>query len=325
MASPRAQWCMRALDKRWQQEQYKEAVQNAAHESCETLSRRERTTLAVAKRWNAPRHFVEVPMDIEPLASAPGLAATVAAWRAARAAGRKCDEADAMAALGIGEMEVTLLGGLMAAYAAAPPELQARVPPMRRASERAQHVRCDAGIMAALAVHCIHAPEFGLVRNPVPRRRVNVIAATHGSGLSRLSRRVRQHEAVRFDRAARVFRGHEAYTRSWSVLDKTLAAQRCADALARELRAGHRPRLKMLLTHEHPVMIRDALRRYGIDSDWMLYEPDAKEVAERMAARKVAASLLREMVGTWGALKTQSAPPVAHLRVEEECVAAIAA
>ena len=140
-----------------------------------------------------------------------------------------------------------------------------------------------------------------------------------------MARRFNQKQAARYDRLAKLYKGSLAYTRSWDGRDKREAATECAHSLALGLAAGWHPHLQLLLTHEHPVLIRNVLRAHGIAADWVLYEPPRKEAMERVYARKVAASTLREMVLSWAQLSEQEEGPMHTWRTEEEAVAAVAA
>ena len=130
---------------------------------------------------------------------------------------------------------------------------------------------------------------------------------------------------MRFDRLARIYSGDLAYYRDWRGPNKTGAYNTCAEATARSLAAGAHPDLRVLLTHEHPLIIRNHLRRCGIDSDWVLYEPDREAAMERVKGRQVPPSVWGEMARSWAALQAQSEPPVRLITMEDEVVAAYAA
>jgi hypothetical protein len=168
------------------------------------------------------------------------------------------------------------------------------------------------------AVH----PKLGIL-DPGPtrvNRTVVVVAAMHGAGMSRLARRFRQNTVARFDRVASAWCGQAAYNRGYAgELSTAESSERCARVVAARLASGHRPGLRVLLTHEHPDLLVKALQYAGIRSHWYLYSPDETERMRRIAARKLAPGVLRYMTETWRSLyKLRGCSD--EFRVEEEVI-----
>lgn len=283
-----AAWLLKCLDKEWLERQFKESIAVDAHGSSEATYERERVGRIMATRWPVRGEFIEVPLDLTPLEPAPGLRRTVEAWYAAVAQGRAVTEEDNMAAMGLGNREISLLGGYDRVIAQAPPEKLARIRPLRKGPAVDCATTVDQNIQAGLAVHCLHAPDFGLYLQPIRERSICVVAGAHGSGLSRLARRFRQHTVTRFDRLAKAWVGLEAYERPWDHPgDCERHHRNMAGVVAAHLASGARPDLRCLLTHEAPDVIVEELQRRGIRAWWVLYTPDEVERAKRVAERNV--------------------------------------
>jgi hypothetical protein len=227
---------------------------------------------------------------------------------------------DNLAAMGVGGREAQLLGGYENLIKQAPPKLAVRIKPLREGPVVFQRVRCDPNVLAGLTVHTADHKEFGLAKEPKKARYITVVAAQHGCGVSRLSRRFFQHEVMRFDRLARAFCGMEDYHRPSGddVVDSRIHS-RVERTVAERLASGTRPSLRMLLTHERPQHIVDALRRVGIGSHWVLYTPAQVEVAKRIASRNLVSGILRYMQKSWCELY-EAVGCVAQLESEEEVI-----
>lgn len=290
-------WLLRNIPKTWQQDQYKAAIAVDTHGSCEQVYERERVGRIICARWPSRGPFIAVPLDLTPLRPAPSLKATVWAWAAAKASGRAVSEEDNLAAMGLGGREMQLLGGYENVLNTAPPEKLAKVRPLRPGPDVAVDTELDTAIQSGLAVHTVTLPACGLVLPPVVSRTITVVAAAHGAGLSRLSRRFHQESVARFDRVAKGWCGVRAYDRPWDhVNDYAQHYAGLAEVVARNLASGKRPMLRTLLTHEKPDVICEALRRHGIQSRWILYCPDEVERAKRVAERNISAAVRRYMM-----------------------------
>jgi hypothetical protein len=318
-----ANWIMRSLKKEWLIKQFSESIAVDAHGSCEQVFERERNSAIVAARWDKHGSFIPVPLGLPELAPGPGLRATAHAWTCAKNSGRAVTEDDNLAAMGVGGREAQLLGGYEELRRNAPPELASRLQPEYPAPTKYAHVACDPNVLAGLQVHKSGQSGFCLAGNnekAMGRRQVTVVAATHGSGISRLARRFNQRHVARFDRVARAWSGMDAYHRPSENPERDKQIWRSvAELVASRLASGHRPELKVLLTHEHPNMLVDCLKQQGIEANWILYSPDRVEVARRIAARNLASGVLRYMQATWSALYLEKAP-ACELVTEEQVI-----
>jgi hypothetical protein len=326
LASKEGLWLKGLIKKEWMLKQWQDSVAYDAHASCEMGYQRDRASALVCERWQKGDDFCEVPLALPELRPSPGMAACASAWHSALSSGRAYSEEDNLAALGLGNREVTLLGGYDAIVSALPPEKAARLNYLHPQLQCDMGYAVDSGVRAALAMHKAQQPAFGLEHRPVVERRtVIVVAATHGSGISRIARRFRQTSIARFDRVASLWCGEAAYNRGYPGQPTTReTVSNCARIVANKLRDGARPGIRVLLCHEHPDAIVHALRRAGMDSYWYLYCPDEAERARRVAARRVAPDILRYMVSTWRNLyKLVGAHD--ELRSEEEVVQVVQA
>jgi hypothetical protein len=314
METPHARWLVRAMPKKWLVDQWRDAVAVDAHGSGIQVAERERVNRMVAKRWPPGHEFTEIPRALPPIMQAPGLTQTVDAWVRSTIAGRSVSEEDNLAAMGVGQKEASLLGGYQGVLTAAPPERLARVKPLRAGPCRRTRVAADQLILAGLSVHALEHPEFGLAMPATPeKRRMTVVAAAHGAGISRLARRFNQKECMRYDRLASAWVGQSAYKRPWDGGDYEDHHRSIAELVALRIACGY-PGLKVLLTHEHPDMICAALGTAGIESTWVRFSPDEVERARRVAGRNVAHGLFRYMEG----VKTRLLGLQTYSRIIEE-------
>lgn len=322
MGTPEARWILSIMPhKDWMVQQWKDAIKVDAHGSSESNNERDRVGREVCLRWRRGGKFVEVPWGREELPPGPGLRATAAAIIKARAVGRSVTMEDNLAAMGLGMREAALLGGYEVLMHEATPEMLSRVRPIVAAPEERVRVAADANVRACLLVHAAEHPEFGMVMaERSTTRRIVVVAAKHGSGMSRLARRFRQTQAVRFDRLASVLVGQEAYYRNIGVENVDGPHHReCERVVAAYLASGGRPDVKVLLTHERPMELVRALRAQGLVAHWYHYCPDEAERARAVASRRVPAGMLRYMQATWRALSRASGY-VDRIEVEEQVV-----
>jgi hypothetical protein len=316
-----AKWLSSLITKTWMKEQWMDGVAFDAHASCEMGYHRETASKAVAERWDKGLDFVEVPLGIPELRPAPGMAETSAAWSAALRSGRATSEEDNLAALGLGNREVALLGGYDNIVKELPPEKQCRLRPLYPRCDKNLGYAVDANVLAALHMFKAEHKSFGLSRSDMPTARtVVVVAATHGSGISRLARRFRQGTAMRFDRLAAAQLGELAYNRNYDgSLPTEQSIRQCARAVGRSLKTGHNPDLRVLLTHEHPNIIADSLKSAGLNSYWYLYTVSDTERDTRVEARAVEPDVLRYMKTTWNRLY-RLAGNTDELRSEEDVI-----
>jgi hypothetical protein len=322
LATDEARWIKQGLDKEWLLKQFVDSVAADAHGSCEQVFERERSSAIVAERWAKGNTFVEVPLDLPELPPGPGLKKTYEAWLAAKESGRAVTEEDNMAAMGIGGREAALMGGYEVLRKEAPPEKLARLSPEYPPPSVSRRCACDPNILAGLCVHKAGQPDFHILGDNERRvdRHITVVAATHGSGVSRLARRFNQRQVARYDRVAKAWAGKDAYHRPTDV--PTADRQKwesVAELVASKLASGAKPQLKVLLTHEHPTMIVDKLKRAGISANWILYSPDRAEAARRVAARNVNRGILLYMQASWNALYKEKSP-ACELITEEEVI-----
>jgi hypothetical protein len=225
---------------------------------------------------------------------------TAMAWVIANTAGRAVTEEDNMAAMGLGGRESQLVGGYDILLREAPPEIKCKVRPLRRPATLVERVSVDTGVLSGLQLFSIDLPSFGLQLEPPRKRTIVVVAAAHGSGISRIARRFQQNVAVRFDRLARGLCGERAYHRPSDCPGKDLEIYRDTEnVVAGYLASGYRPGVKVLLTHTRPKELVAALKSHGIESHWVLYSIDEATRARRVAARNVVAGILRYMARTW--------------------------
>jgi hypothetical protein len=299
--TPEGRWLLSLLDKEWMTEQWKDSVAFDAHASCEMGYIREENSKIVAERWEKGYDFVEVPLGLPELRPAPLMDASAIAWVSARRSGRCITEEDNLAALGLGDREVTLLGGYDNIVRDLSPERLAKLRPVGKANRVDLGVALDTGLRAGLRMFNTRLPRFGVSKEDDPiQRTVVVVAAAHGAGISRLARRFRQESVARFDRVASAWCGESAYYRGYDGLrarrDVTVE---CARMVGARLKEGYRPGLKVLLCHEHPDAIVGELQRCGLQSYWYLYDPGEAERAKRIAMRRVAADVMRYMQSCW--------------------------
>lgn len=309
-------WIARSLKKEWLVRQFDDSIQLDAMGSTRTRYERDRIAEELIARWPRWREWVEVQAELPQLGPAPGKAETALAWVTAESAGRAVTEEDNLAAMGVGGREVQLLGGYDNLLTAAEPERLCRVRPTRPGPELTHRLTIDTGILSGLRMHSVDLPRFGLQLAPPRRRRITVVAATHGSGISRIARRFNQSVAVRFDRLARGLVGDDAYHRPSDHhavdLDVYCRAER---VVAGYLASGYRPTITVLLTHARPDELVHALHSQGIDAHWVLYTPDEATRARRIAERNLSAGLLRYMVALWTDLYATDG---AHRRFDDE-------
>jgi len=322
--TPEARWILRSLDKDWLRDQFRESIAIDTHGSCEMNTERDRVGRLIASRWPKGCNFTEVPLSLPELAPGPGLAKTTEAWAAAHAQGRAITEEDNLAAMGLGRREAQLMGGYEGLLRTAPPEKLARVRPLRAPPDMLDRVAADINVIAGLGVHAADQPDFCLRLPGREERTVVVVAAAHGCGLSRLARRFQQKQVARYDRVAAAWVGKDAYHRpTGSSSHDDLVFSGVAEVVAMKLASGCRPQLKVMLTHEHPNLIVDALRRQGISARWILYSPDDAERARRLSTRHVVSSIHNYMINVRAALMRERAPAVEYV-MEEEIVQAMA-
>lgn len=298
-ATPEAAWIQRACGKAWMVDQFREGIQNDAHSSVEAAFRRDETGRIVAKNWPLRMAYEHVPIVVPELAPAPGLKLTATLLGHSMRAGRAWTEADNLARMGLGAREATLLGGYDALVATAPPEILSKLEPLVEPCVQVVRTAVDSTLLSLVKRFNLPHKEFGMSTRCKPARHIAIVAATHGSAISRIARRMGS-KAMRFDRAAAFYVGQEAYDRRGNTIDNHITVFRRAVAvLAEHLSAGAYPNLRCLLTHEHPDVIEEILKRFGLSAHTILYTPDRVEVAKRIAARNVSASLLKYMQSTW--------------------------
>lgn len=321
-----AQWLRGLLDKEWMEKQWTDSLKFDAHASCEMGYHREETSKKVCERWPKGNDFKEIPLGLSPFRPAPGMQQTAQAWYTAKTSRRAQTEEDNLAAIGLGRREVGLLGGYDKVMADLPTEKWSRVKPILTPNEVDSHFAVDNAVTAALSMYTAVHPPFGQERpTPDKQRTIVVVAATHGSGISRLARRFQQRGAMRFDRLAAGWCGKQAYNRNYEGDSPTSESTRlCAERVAIRLRDGEKPNLRMLLCHEHPDIIVEQLKKCGFRSHWYLYYPEPGEAMERVAARNVEYTVLRYMQSTWQAL-FRLAGSVDELRNEEQVVQLVTA
>jgi len=304
MGTEEGRWLLGLLDKEWMVRQWKDSIAFDAHASCEMGYIREENSRVVADRWDKGDDYVEVPAGLPELRAAPLMQESAAAWVAAKRSGRCITEEDNLAALGLGNREVTMLGGYDAIVADLPPEKLARMRPVGKPNKIDLNVAVDLGLRAALAMFNCRLPAFGVTKeDDPPQRTVVVVAAAHGSGISRLARRFRQGAAARFDRVASAWCGQDAYYRGYDgARSRRDVTTECARMIGGKLKDGYRPGLRVLLCHEHPDAIVAELQRCGLRSYWYLYDPGEAERARRIAMRRVGAEVMRYMQSCWRSL-----------------------
>jgi hypothetical protein len=303
------------------EKQWVDSIAFDAHASCEMGYHREETSKEVVERWKKGNDFVEIPEYLDPLTPAPGLKATSAAWAAAKRSGRAISEEDNLAAIGLGNREASLLGGYGNIVANLPMEKLARIQPLYPQHKVDSSVVCDTAVRAALSMHKVEHPAFGITRHESERSRcVVVVAATHGTGMSRIARRFRQSTVVRFDRLASQWCGEMAYNRNYDGSQPTEDTVRdCAGIVGMRLASGDRPSIKIVLTHEHPDIIVKRFQASGIRSHWYLYYPNEEARLERVQQRDLTPDIRRYMWAKWAALY-RLAGYTDELRNEDEVI-----
>jgi hypothetical protein len=293
-----ARWILRSCGKEFLRKQFKEGTAIDALGSLVKTAQRDRVAADVAVKYAKGRTEIDIPPGLDELSPAPNLSETASMLQAISANGPVVTIDDNLAAMGLGKRETVLLGGYEELLRTAPPAKLSRVRPTGELCENQRSSSIDANIMANLVRTPYELKQLGLMRSK--RRRIRVVAAEHGMGVSALCRRMTQRYAARFDRAAAELLGNEAYARNASdYVSQENRTRHAADALAARLASGHRPDLRVLFCHEHPFVIADALKRYGIESDVLWYTDDRVDQARRLASRNLAPGLLRHMYSHW--------------------------
>jgi len=217
-------------------------------------------------------------------------------------AGRAWTEEDNLARMGIGSREATLLGGYEALVAEATPELLSRLKPLAAPVVVVEKVAADATIMALVNSFLTPHKEFGLRLTAKELGHVTVVAATHGSGISRIARRMGK-STMRWDRLAAKHVGTRAYDRNGNALENhDTVFRKVARVVVRKMTEDPIQTIRCILTHERPDLIVAALQRQGYTSHWIMYTPDRVLQAQLIAKRNLAAGLLRYMHNTWNDL-----------------------
>jgi hypothetical protein len=245
--------------------------------------------------WAKGDDYIEVPARLPELQAAPTMQGSAAAWVAAKHSGYCITEEDNLAALGLANQEVFMLGGSDAAVSDPSLEERACMRPVGKANKIDLDIAVDPGFHSVWAMFQCKLPAFGVTNeDDPPQRTVVVVAAAHGSGISRLARRFRQGAAARFDLVASVWCGLDAYHCGYDgARSRRDVTTKCARMIGGKLKDGCCPELRVLLCHEHPDAIVAELQRCGLRSYWHLYDPGKAGYARRIAMLRVGAGVMR--------------------------------
>lgn len=296
LAQPKRQWIMRQLDKGWLKDQYVEGLRTAAFGGSAQTSWRDELNKTMEDRWESVGlegpYFHEVPLGLVNGCLRPGLSTVCHAWRVAKSSMRVVTIEDQYAALGIGQEEAALLGGLMPAQLDAPLDLRCKMPELQESMVDEHRAAMDSGVRAALMSYSCPHPALGITSPKPHGKHVVVLAAGNGNRISQLARQGRQREAMRVDRLAKVLIGLEAYRRpssspladeaSWASMERVVA-----ESVARQ---GHRA-LTVLATHHRPNQLAKELENYGIRVTRLRLRLPQAQIDAAMAKRDISAGL----------------------------------